>query len=533
MTARAQPLEQDPPPRARAAATDADASLTGELLSQAVQAGFEQRSSEIVLIHHDESRRRSLTGRHMADLTTRAAGRIARAKRDGARTMILQLGNTPDFVAYLLACWSCDVIPLPMSPAYSVDYLAERVSGRVPAPVMTARSGDGEIPIDAVPAEPAEPANEIWAYALPTGGTEGNPRIVPVPDAEFGKSLRGLAALSEQGGWRPGQRQSIFGALDHAASFRYLLLGLRDGNCIILTKPSDGERFIDVMLDERVEWTHLTPLQMAKMASSPRFDDLRRADWLAGILHTSARCPRPLKRRWIEAIGPERVTELYSFTEMAGATIIAGADWLRHSGSVGQGFGTQIRILDDQQASLPPFEIGKVFLRSGLSRTLKRSFMASRVEMTSSGFYFLGDYGWLDEDGFLYICGIRERVVDEAGQAIYVDLIEDCILDGSGVAEACVTIDRQAGSPKIVAHVVPQPGVSPTDAIRNARDACRATLASAMWPEAWRAHVGLPRSNAGKIVRNQLATQDPVLAVGSTLTVASSVVQEQIGSYSA
>ncbi|MBV8752648.1 MAG: AMP-binding protein [Hyphomicrobiales bacterium] len=500
---------------ARAAFRPPCANATPAQLAAEVTRHFARRAGEPVLIHYNEYGRRAVTGTDMAKAIELAVAQFEAKRATGARTVILQLGNKPEFIVYLMACWLSGLVPLPMSPTYTTEYIIGRLSQRIAGPVLTVRAGAaGERPcpatIEIIAYRPGKgcAAGERWGYALPTGGTEGNPRICPVPDEDVAKSLHGLAAIADTAGWRAGQVQGVFGALDHAASFRFLLLGLRDRNLIVLTDLPDAERLVDVMLDERIGWTHLTPVQMAPMARAPRFRELGSAAWISGILHTSARCPRPLKRAWIDVLGADRVTELYSFTEMAGATIISGRNWLDHPGSVGKGFATQVRVLDDNGAALPAFEVGRVFLRSGLSRSLKHSFMVSGVEMTPSGYYFLGDYGWVDEDGFLYICGIRERIVDDAGKPIYVDVIEDCIVDAGGVADVCITVcSRRTGDAGMVAHIVPGPGVRAADALASARSACADALARSMWPDLWKAHKAFPRSTAGKVVRAQLSKQ--------------------------
>lgn len=299
--------------------------------ARAVTESFRLRADDVVFVHDKEG---EFTGAALAQEVDDVARRLP-----GRGAVVLQTGKTPQFVTTLLACWLTGHTVVPMSHTYDAGYVADRLAGCVGGPVhRVTAAGLDQLDVAGGP----EPQG---GYLIPTGGSEGNPRLVETPAGHVERSLDGLAAIAATTGWRTGQRQLVCGPLDHAASFRFLLLGLRDRAVISLSEHFDPESVAAAL--HRIEWTHLTPAQMRAIAETGAFRNENTFRELRGMLHTSARCPRKLKRTWLDVVGPHRVHELYSFTEMIGATVISGVDWVRKPGSVGRGFATRLRVLDE------------------------------------------------------------------------------------------------------------------------------------------------------------------------------------------
>jgi bile acid-coenzyme A ligase len=155
------------------------------------------------------------------------------------------------------------------------------------------------------------------------------------------------------------------------------------------------------------------------------------------VWHLAAPCPAWLKQAWIDWLGPERIFELYAGTEGHAMTAISGAEWLTHRGSVGRPVTGEIRILDPEGSPLPPGELGEVFMRPvGRDRPTYRYLGA---EATSrDGWESIGDLGYLDEEGYLYLVDRRTDLILVGGSNVYPAEVEAVLDEHPKVASSAV-----------------------------------------------------------------------------------------------
>ncbi len=135
-------------------------------------------------------------------------------------------------------------------------------------------------------------------------------------------------------------------------------------------------------------------------------------------------CPVWLKEAWIDWIGPERIFELYGGTEGQGMTIISGSDWLSHKGSVGKAQGgARLRVLDEAGADCAPGEIGEIYLLPEGGPNSTYHYIGASAKMLGD-WESLGDMGYLDNEGFLYIVDRRTDLIVAGGANIYPAEVE-------------------------------------------------------------------------------------------------------------
>src|SRR5205823_3409144 len=136
--------------------------------------------------------------------------------------------------------------------------------------------------------------------------------------------------------------------------------------------------------------------------------------------------PDWLKRAWIDWLGPDRVHEVYGGTEGIGVTTISGREWLAHPGSVGRPLGCDVRVLGPDEMPAPTGRVGEIFFFS-LPGMPDEAFHYVGAEMRRgpSGSISLGDQGWVDEDGFLYVAGRRTDLILVGGENVYPAEIEN------------------------------------------------------------------------------------------------------------
>ena len=447
-----------------------------------------------------------LSWREFAERVADASGALRTAVNPGTRScVVVPAGNTLPAAIGIAAALAAEVPVFPLNPATpqaEQDALL-RLLGRRFAHgyLMDAQLQPQRIDLSAGPAPPAG-AGAV-AYLLATGASTGIPKISARPgplryNPDWTPSL-----VIRQTGWRTGQRQLIVGPLYHTAPFTTLLDALLDGNTVVLQPLFSPQWTVELVRRHAIEWLQLTPTHMREILRSPDLDPAGFAS-LRAILHTAARCDADTKRGWIGLLGPERVYELYGATEGVGVTLGRGDEWLARPGTVGRGFLTQIRILDDAGAQVPPGATGTVFMRTP-QRVGRSDYVSDQaIRTTPDGFATVGDRGRLDRDGYLYLEPRDHDVINVGGEKVDPDEVEAALRDHPAVVDAvAVAVPHQTLGSVVGVHVVLRPGAS----VRKAELAahCGRRLAGYKIPKQFTFVDQVPRSAAGKIQRWRLA----------------------------
>ena len=457
--------------------------------------GFDTRLAEQVLSWRE-------FGERVAD----AAGALRAALNPGTRSCaVVPAGNTLPAAIGIAAALTAEVPVFPLNPATpqaEQDALLRLLGRRFAhSYLMDAQLRPQRIDLSAGPEPPAD-AGAV-AYLLATGASTGIPKISARPgplryDPAWTPSL-----VIRQTGWRTGQRQLIVGPLYHTAPFTTFLDAVLDGNTVVLQPLFSPQWTVELVRRYAIDWLQLTPTHMREILRSPELDPACFAS-LRTMLHTAARCDADTKRGWIDLLGPERVYELYGATEGVGVTLVRGDEWLARPGTVGRGFLTQIRILDDTGNLVPPGTTGTVFMRTP-QRVGRSDYVNDQaIRTTPDGFATVGDHGRLDRDGYLYLEPRDHDIINVGGEKVDPDEVEAALRDHPAVVDAvAVAVPHQTLGSVVGAHVVLRPGAS----VRKAELAahCGRRLAGYKIPKQFTFVDQVPRSAAGKIQRWRLA----------------------------
>lgn len=261
---------------------------------------------------------------------------------------------------------------------------------------------------------------------LATGGSAGRPKVVVDPRMRtVSLRPRGIRPSTTMN-WRPGQRQLVIGSLHHTAALTYFIEAVSDGNTIVVQRTFDPARSLELIEDWGIQWLQLTPYHMRLLAAAAQRRSVDLSS-IRGLLHLSASCPEKVKRRWLDLVGDERVFEMYGATEPVGVTLARGDEWRARPGTVGRGFFTQLRILDEAGRKLPPGEIGAVYMRSAAVTGAGYLDGAHRLPLTADGFASVGDRGRLDADGYLYLVPRQVSRIQVGGETVYADEVESVL----------------------------------------------------------------------------------------------------------
>jgi bile acid-coenzyme A ligase len=342
--------------------------------------------------------------------------------------------------------------------------------------------------------------------ALASGGSTGRPKIIVTP-GPMENTPENIPLFLQLLGFRAGQVQLIVGPLYHSAPWVGAYSGLFYGHTLVLMDRFDAAHAADLIERHRAQWIFCASTIMQRIANLP---EGQRRDFssLEAIASTAAPCPPWLKRAWIEMTGPERIIELYSMTEGIGGTIIRGDEWLAHPGSVGRGTVCDIRILDPEGRDLPTGEVGEIFLRLKGSLSPTHEYIGSPpAKSTPDGFTTMGDLGWLDEEGYLFIADRRVDLIITGGANVYPAEVEAALSGHPEVGDVVVIGVPDAEWGRRV-HAIVQPRDQRRPPTAQALDRyCRERLAAYKVPKTYEFTASFLRTDAGKVRRSALVAE--------------------------
>jgi long-chain acyl-CoA synthetase len=250
--------------------------------------------------------------------------------------------------------------------------------------------------------------------------------------------------------------------LYHTAVLNFATISLQLGHPVVLMDRFDPETLLALVEQHAVTSSHMVPTQFRRLLALPepvraRYD----VSSLRCMIHAAAPCPPEVKRRMLDWWGPV-VTEYYAATE-GGGTVINAEEWLGRPGSVGTAWpGSEVRILDDNGDDVPAGETGHIYMRMGASsfdyHKDKEKTLASRAR----GMFTVGDIGYLDADGYLYLCDRKSDMIISGGVNIYPAEIEAELSCHPAVADVAVFgIPHEEWGEEIKAVVQPADGRQP------------------------------------------------------------------------
>jgi bile acid-coenzyme A ligase len=253
----------------------------------------------------------------------------------------------------------------------------------------------------------------------------------------------------------------------------------------------------------------MVPTMMLRIWRLPEEERLGRdLSALKGMLHLAAPCPPWLKEAWIEWLGPEVIWELYAGTEAQGVTIISGADWMAHKGTVGKPAEGTMRILDPvTHEELPPGEIGEVWMRPPEGRATYQ-YIGAEARTDEAGWESLGDMGSMDAEGYLYLADRRTDLILAGGANIYPAEVEAALDEHPAIASCCVIglPDEDLGQRvHAILELDPAAGAGPDD--DELKVFLKERLAPYKIPRSFERVEGTIRDDAGKVRRSQLRSE--------------------------
>ena len=432
----------------------------------------------------------------------------------------LMCSNRPEFVEVLLAALRVGLRLTPISTQLTpaeVAYIVRDCQARlffVEAPESAAELAEmqqiviGSAHYSQV-LEMSSPTDLLDSVAgslmLYTSGTTGRPKGVYRRTPEWVEpQFEGSFA-----DYRPGDVQLCAGPAYHAAPLLFdLRWPLASGVPIVLMEQWDTADVLATLARHRVSHAHMVPTMFQRLLAVPAEDRARHdLSALRMVLHGAAPCPVPVKRALIGWWGPV-LTEYYAATEGGDNVHVNSVDWLRKPGTVGRLEAVQgHRILDDNGEEVPQGKVGRIYFRAPDEGRFEYFGDPDKTSAAyRDGRFTLGDLGYVDDDGWLFLTGRSADTIISGGVNIYPREVDEVLASHPAVAQACtVGAPDDDWGERVVSVVVPVPGATAGDGLaaqllvyagqRLARYKCPRDIVF---------DTGLPQTATGKLLRGQV-----------------------------
>ena len=366
---------------------------------------------------------------------------------------------------------------------------------------------------DAVARFPATPVDDerTGGTMLYSSGTTGRPKGVlrPLPDTTPGQEDARLAATAQAYGFRDGMVYLSPAPMYHAAPLAFSVLAQRFGGTVVMMEHFDPASALALVERHRVTHSQWVPTMFVRLLRLS--EEERGAHDLSShevAIHAAAPCPVPVKHGMIEWWGPI-LHEYYAGTEGNGSTAINSEEWLARPGSVGRARAGQVHIIGPTGEELPAGEEGAIYFSGGASFEYHGDPEKTEGARLPGGLSTLGDIGYLDEEGWLFLTDRKAHMIISGGVNIYPREIEDVLIQHPAVADvAVIGVPDEDFGESVKAVVELLAGREPSSAMASELTAfARQHLAGFKVPRSIDFTDHLPRLATGKLYKRLLKDQ--------------------------
>jgi long-chain acyl-CoA synthetase len=373
--------------------------------------------------------------------------------------------------------------------------------------------GDGRLQNldEATAAFPDTPIDDeaLGTAMLYSSGTTGRPKGIlrPLLEQPPAQKLPVYDAVMNLWRCREGMIFLSPAPLYHVAPHAGVSFTIHLGGTAIIMEHFDAEQFLRLVERYRVTHTQLVPTMFSRMLKLP--EEARRRHDLSSlevVFHGAAPCPVQIKEQMIEWWGPI-IFEYYGMTEAMGLAICDSAEWLAHKGTVGRVLFGDLHILDEAMNPVPTGTVGTVWFRLGSSFEYFNDRARSAESMSADGTMgTVGDVGYVDADGYLYLTDRATFMIISGGVNIYPQECEDLLITHPKVADAAVFgVPNADLGEEVKAVVQPMPGLRPSAELAEELILfCRDHLAHVKCPRSIDFEAKLPRLPTGKFYKRVL-----------------------------
>ena len=482
------------------------------------------RLDELAAMHPDAEALRAVGSAPLsltwAALSRRSAGvtqLLARCGVTAGSTVVIELPNGGAHVLATIAAWRLGATVLPFRPGLPAPERSRLLDlARPSLVVVPTGSTAGTVTVaevlEAAPVEPgtveATVADPAWLLA--SGGSTGSPKLIAPPiTTAIGSAGMGLGSSGRVNTALPDGADHrhptylVVGPLSHMQSFGTLHRTLLDDYRIVVMERFETEAVLDLVESEKVSLLTMVPTMLLRLLRSPTIGR-RDLSHLERVFHGGAACPEWVTRAWIELVGGERFVLGYGMSEGIGTALIRGDEWLEHPGSVGKPLNCETLIVNENGEPVARGETGEIYFHPSQPGQVFRYVGNDSVRELDGHFFSVGDLGWLDDDGYLYIADRRTDMIVSGGANVFTAEVEAAVLSHPAVEDAVVLgLSEPEWGQRVHAVVEPRHD-APQLNLATLQEHCRAQLAEFKVPRSLEIVDSIPRNEAGKVNRRAL-----------------------------
>lgn len=439
--------------------------------------------------------------------------------------IVLAVGNRREFYEALIGGMRAGMIVTPVKTSWTAEEMAYVLEDAGSKLVVTdLQNGREAASLRGLPTLDLEDDFESWlgrqsSDPLPydrcgmrmsyTSGTTGRPKgVVRAADTSrpWCEAFAATTAFKDTMSVPTTGPHLNLSALFHGAPLAFSLSLLASGAPVRVLGGWDPDRVLEALADG-IHSTCMVPTMFRQLLALP--EDTQQAfsaPELRSVMHGGEPCPQPVKQRMIDWWGPV-FTEYYGMTE-GGLTAATSQEWLERPGTVGRAKNNlEIRILDDDGNRLAPGAEGTIYFATSTGKTFEYRNAAEKTrDAHRDGAFTVGDIGYLDEDGYLFISGRKADLIVSSGVNVYPAEIEDVLFSLPDIRDACVVgaPDETRGE-TIAAFIALACDDSERDAAAaRIEAACEERLAGYKRPRSFLVRDTIPRDGTGKLLRHVL-----------------------------
>jgi bile acid-coenzyme A ligase len=453
----------------------------------------------------EDGSERTVSYRELDDRSTQLAHVFAERGLGIGDYLAVCLRNSPEHLMACFAGWKVGAVVIPMRwdlPEWERGRVLDTIGPRLVV------DGDHADLFDDARSASTERLDEVVAprgWGVCSSGSTGTPKAIVVktpgvyvPGSPTSAVVEGYGALE-----RP-QRVLVPAPLYHSNGFT-ATRNLMGGDQVVLLERFDAARILDLIERHRITGFIAATPMLQRLAQVPGIDD-RDLSSLQWVQQGASALPVWLGRRWCDLVGPEHFFLSYGASEMMGLITCRGDEWLSHPGTLGRGFtDTEIKILDDDR-EVAPGVVGSIYLRTPTGPAA--SYVGDDVApmpRTPDGFVTVGDLGWVDEDGFLFMADRRSDMIVTGGVNVFPAEVEAALSEHPAIADVVVIgLQDPEWGRRVHAIVQPADTAAPPGDDEVVAFA-KARLAPYKVPKSVEFVELIPRSDAMKLSRSALA----------------------------
>jgi acyl-CoA synthetase (AMP-forming)/AMP-acid ligase II len=432
------------------------------------------------------------------------------AQRAGLYYTTISTRLTPPEVEYIVDDCGAKVLVASLAKRELAEALAGRcpgLAGRFLADGAAGGFASWQEATAGLPATPIADESE-GAPMLYSSGTTGRPKGVkhPLPEGPIGSPPALVAGIMAMYGANADTVYLSPAPLYHSAPLGFTMSLLRLGATLVVMEHFDAERALALIEQHRITHSQWVPTMFVRMLKLPaetraRYD----VSSLRYAIHAAAPCPIPVKEQMIGWWGPI-LYEYYAGTEGNGFCAIDSAQWLAHKGSVGRGLTAKVHILDEELRELPPGEVGTIYFEGGTKYEYHNDPAKTESAKSPQGWTTLGDVGYVDEEGWLYLTDRKAFMIISGGVNIYPQETENCLIEHPQVVDvAVIGVPNEEFGEEVKAVVQPADLSAAGPALEQELiEYCRARISPLKCPRSVDFVAELPRHPTGKLYKRLL-----------------------------